>query len=639
MAIFVGTAGADVANAGSGIIVGFTGGTVADLNDTIGDKFIAYGGNDEVVAGLGNDTIRGGNGLDTVLGGDGDDLVKFSGTEIVAGDYMDGGNGTDTLQLVGDAALDLRDATIVSVENLIANAENNAIGLTAAQFAGFDTINAGQGTDTITVNTSGAFNLNARPAPILYNIENLAMKGSAANDSLTMSAALLGATAAIDLGDGANDKLIVENNDPDFFWSQLFPPGGIIGVEFITISDSNAAATISCGTSARDFAVNGNGGNDVITTYRGNDTISGGAGADTISSGDGRDLINLKDGDFAAGESINGNGGLDTIHATGIADFTLGIVDHIGTIVTGNAGAELTIPVSEIYGSGFFTISGGAGQDTFNFVFGNKHNKDFSALVLTGSIEHLNIAGSESRDYIVATSLADSIDAGAANDTVNGGLGDDTIKGGSSNDSLTGGAGSDFLDGGTGTDTVSYLNEAAVSIDLSVGIAGGAASGDVYSNIEIFEGSDTGNDLIIGNGAGNTFRGMGGADSLDGGGGNDTLDGGAAADSLQGGQGADVFDFNQVGDSTSAAPDTISGFTTGDDRINLRDIDPSTASGDQAFTFIGLAEFTGDGQARLVQSGADTIVEINIGGTAGAEMRIVLTGVTATDLSADDFVL
>ncbi len=57
MATFTGTAVDDEANAVFGVLTGFTGGSVTDLQDAIGDTFIGNNGNDTVVAGDGNDTL------------------------------------------------------------------------------------------------------------------------------------------------------------------------------------------------------------------------------------------------------------------------------------------------------------------------------------------------------------------------------------------------------------------------------------------------------------------------------------------------------------------------------------------------------------------------------------------------------
>ncbi|BAI90117.1 SBBP repeat-containing protein [Arthrospira platensis NCB002] len=77
-----------------------------------------------------------------------------------------------------------------------------------------------------------------------------------------------------------------------------------------------------------------------------------------------------------------------------------------------------------------------------------------------------------------------------------------------------------------------------------------------------------GNDTLIG-GKGNDFLDGGlGNDSLVGGGGRDTLIGGAGNDTLNGGPGADIFVFG-LGESRVAAPDHITDFDIGTDKIDL----------------------------------------------------------------------
>jgi Ca2+-binding RTX toxin-like protein len=103
----------------------------------------------------------------------------------------------------------------------------------------------------------------------------------------------------------------------------------------------------------------------------------------------------------------------------------------------------------------------------------------------------------------------------------------DTITGGDLADTLSGNAGNDIILGGLGADSIS----------------GG-----------------TGNDVLQGGAA---------ADTIDGGTGNDTITGGAGADSLTGGDSADTFVINAVTDSIQSSADTVVGFVTGSDKIEI----------------------------------------------------------------------
>ena len=55
---FAGTAGDDTANASTGTLSGFTGGSVAELQDDTGDMLDPLAGTDTIVAGSGDDVIN-----------------------------------------------------------------------------------------------------------------------------------------------------------------------------------------------------------------------------------------------------------------------------------------------------------------------------------------------------------------------------------------------------------------------------------------------------------------------------------------------------------------------------------------------------------------------------------------------------
>ena len=79
MTIFTGTENVDTANASSGLVSGFTGGTGAELQDNQDDTFFCLGGHDIVVAGGSNDILAGGAGNDQLNGGGGKDTMAQAG--------------------------------------------------------------------------------------------------------------------------------------------------------------------------------------------------------------------------------------------------------------------------------------------------------------------------------------------------------------------------------------------------------------------------------------------------------------------------------------------------------------------------------------------------------------------------------
>ncbi len=90
----------------------------------------------------------------------------------------------------------------------------------------------------------------------------------------------------------------------------------------------------------------------------------------------------------------------------------------------------------------------------------------------------------------------------------------------------------------------------------------------------------------------------------------------------------------------ASAPDVITDFSSLDgDRIRLDQIDAnSVGSGNQAFTFLGTAGFTGiPGQLHYVQAGPDLIVSGDVNGDRVADFQFVVQGVSS--LQASDFML
>ncbi|WP_436041195.1 M10 family metallopeptidase C-terminal domain-containing protein, partial [Rhizobium sp. LjRoot98] len=95
-------------------------------------------------------------------------------------------------------------------------------------------------------------------------------------------------------------------------------------------------------------------------------------------------------------------------------------------------------------------------------------------------------------------------------------------------------------------------------------------------------------------------------------------------------------------DSTVAVSgrDTIFDFSgTGGDRIDLSAIDANTAaSGNQAFTYVGTAAFTGKaGELRYVKAASDTYVYGDVNGDGKADFAIHLDD--AVSLAKGYFVL
>ncbi len=268
---------------------------------------------------------------------------------------------------------------------------------------------------------------------------------------------------------------------------------------------------------------------------------------------------------------------------------------RLSRVVLGTPGND------RIHLSGIVPVAAGAGQDVVIFNGDDRPTEgihlNFGKMGITFvSVEAF--VGSDLADTFIGTAASENFSGSDGNDRlfgragadrVQGNAGADLLSGGSGNDSLTGGSGRDRLTGGTGHDV----------------LAGGS-----------------------------------GIDSLSGGAGNDRLAGGLDADRLSGGSGADHFVFGSLADSTPDAADRIADFSRGEDSIDLSALDADTGqAGDQGFTFIGSAAYSGTaGELRSVVSATGrTVISGDVDGDSRTDVRVVLD--SARTLGASDFLL
>lgn len=234
-----------------------------------------------------------------------------------------------------------------------------------------------------------------------------------------------------------------------------------------------------------------------------------------IELADGADSLTFSavDSMFAAGLSVNGGDGDDSIDAT-----------------------ALTIKVSLQGGVGNDSLFGGEGSDYLN---GNSEN-----------------------DFIVGNGGDDSIQGGAGTDILSGGDGSDTVLGqGGINDVVSGGSGNDSLNGGSGSgDMLIETGSANMTLSNSqlAGIDTDNLAGFELANLTGDAGSNTINAVAFSGST--TLNGTGGDDSLlgslkfsnvlNGGAGTDVLYGGIRADQLNGDDGDNDSLTGSMGDDT-----------------------------------------------------------------------------------------
>ena len=277
-------------------------------------------------------------------------------------------------------------------------------------------------------------------------------------------------------------------------------------------------------------------------------------------------------------------------------------------------------------------------------------NDESGIIVGTGETDLLNgtafgnlICGFDGDDVIRGRDGDDELKGGNGDDVIYGNGGDDRLFGGKGNDVLKAGSGNDLLKGGAGADVlVGGSGENRLigggGADVLKGEGGedflkGGGGADV-----LYGGAD--NDLLKSGNGDDVLYGGSGDDILIGGRGLDVLRGGVGADQLTGGGGPDVFAFRSVSHSTpSSGYDTITDFNSGQmDIIDLSPIDAQSGSGNQAFDYIGTAEFSETmGELRIETVGPDIHVQADIDGDGQADFLLVVADVAT--LSASDFSL
>ncbi|WP_134682268.1 calcium-binding protein [Paracoccus ravus] len=309
---------------------------------------------------------------------------------------------------------------------------------------------------------------------------------------------------------------------------------------------------------------------------------------------------------------VSGGAGPDVLYGTSGADSMSGGAGN-DTYVVDNAGDR----VFEASNAGTDTV-----KSSVSFALGS----NFEKLALTGT-GHVNGSGN---------SLANAISGNAGNNVLNGGAGADSMSGGAGNDSyIVDNAGDRVFEASnSGTDTV----KSSISFALGSNLEKLALTGTDHVN-------GSGNSLanaISGNAGNNVLNGGSGNDVLVGGSGNDRIIGGAGADRLMGDVGADSFVFVALSESTvtSAGRDTITDFSTSqNDLIDLRSIDArTTLAGNQAFSYIGSAAFTGHAGELSARSGSyGTLISGDVNGDRVADFAVLLDDRIA--LQVDSFLL
>jgi Ca2+-binding RTX toxin-like protein len=613
---------------------------------------------DSLVGTAQHDIFIGRAGKDTMIGNGGDDAFRYSDlADFVAQESIDGGLGTDAIELTIAGSFDFRDLLYTSVEVLDFDATS---GTTTATFGGSSTqfgasainrIDGSAGVDSLIV-IGANVDLSALTFVNYSGGDTVSITGTAGNDVLTgtywfdtisggegddtlyglvSTDRLLGgndddelrvqggAFPNLSLLDGGDDYDIIAMFDITPFNNALdLSQAQIIGVEGLKLDVINGAATATLGghqlggavgfpiydiiaadlASAITLKVTGSFadlGNLTYTNWNANDQviILGTTGADYLLGSSKADLIGSSSN--AGIDLLSGFAGNDTLFGGADADELNG--GEGGDWLDGGAGAD---DLDGNTGFDFASYYEAAAGVTARLDYSSLNTGDAAGDTYT-AIEGL--IGTVHNDFLVGATGGDYLTAQGGDDYLAGEGGNDTIRGDGGQDHLWGGEGADALDGGGGYDIARYdFALTGVVARLDGGVNSGEATGDTYAGVEALYGSAFG-DYLIGDNAGNVLCGLDGDDLLYGLGGDDIL---------LGGTGIDAFAFNTSGFGTDGVLDfaTTAAAGAAHDYVDFRGL--------------VLASFA------INQVGANTHVVTDQG-------TVILQGITASTLVAGDF--
>ncbi|WP_434699701.1 beta strand repeat-containing protein [Pseudomonas sp. D1-1] len=349
---------------------------------------------------------------------------------------------------------------------------------------------AGGGNDEVRVSV-----INANGTVLAANVERLTYVGTGAftgygNDSDNV---ITGGSGNDTLyGGGGVDQLIGgSGNDTLYGGAGADQFIGGAGTDVAGYTDSNEAVTINLKTDVHSAIAAGDTytGIEVIRGSNFNDTFVGDGSGMQLDGGAGIDTVDYSGS--TAGVNVDIRNGWGTAGTGGDAE----------GIILGNIETVIGSAFNDVLSAGPYTViptvqlEGGAGDDIYNI------NLGLTPYIIEqagGGNDEVRVSVINANGTVLAANVERLTYVGTGAFTGYGNDSDNIITGGSGNDTLYGGAGADQLIGGAGYDIASYLDsKAAMAINLKTGVHSGIAAGDTYTGIEAIRGSNF-NDIFYG---------------------------------------------------------------------------------------------------------------------------------------------
>lgn len=546
-------------------------------------------------------------GTDKMTGGAANDIFNATTATLQAGDTLDGGGGTDTLNYTNTSAAALPAATLTSIEIINVNATSNLNSTDVSGLTALTNFNADRATATLTVTNAGAgvrygilgdntalspgsfnFGYAAGATVATLNLQNGVKSNSGTNVFLTGA----GVTSTVINSTGAANALSV-----------IGTAGVIVTAASSTSITINASTDLTAALSSTNDAkltVTGPGVVDLrgvnygfslnknIITIDASAQTTGGtliqagnpSNASTLKfiGGGGNDAVGLGTV-LAAGASLDGGGGTDTIRTNNATFITAVTGAFIKNFEIVDIAANITVDLDNLSANN--TLTGLRLGGASNVVNNVSAAVGANVTVYASGSPNLNLKGATTGGQIDTVTI-DANDGLAAVNTIN--LGAPGLTG---SEILNLKATDNLLV--SGLNNATSLTSIAVTGAGNVSVTSGAVA--VNSGMTVDASAATGNFTFNGTGAtgnGYTLKGSSGTNVLTGGSAPVTVD--ITKSTTK----ADQVLITSATGSTAAVFQVISGFTnaagTGD---KLDVINTMTITGNAGAAATGVTNLSG----------------------------------------------
>ena len=555
-------------------------------SQTTGAKGGAYATADVVA--VTNATLALTTGVDTTLvGGAGDDTFNATNTTLTAGDSLNGGAGTDTLALTSIAAGTYgTGVTTSSIENLTITATIGDATIDTSGMTGVTAVTSSGSTSNIALTglkAIPAVNMTGTSSNLNVGVASTVVAGTSDAATITLNGAAATASNTLTIDGVETFNVATSGSNTGTSTNVLTLSGTTLNSVNVTgAATARLSAALNATATSAGVVTSDAGAHDVTFT------VPAGA-ASNVAMGDGNDTVRIAS--ISALQSIDGGAGTDRLVSSVAVSTVTGAnvkgfesVQISGGVTVALPTATNTVSTLTIADAAGGTLTGFAAGGTVNLTTGGNATVT-NATGWTGTADAITVnvgaaSGTGSTGALTSLVSADLVETATLNNLQIGsdlsarsiGVSSTTLKsvvatGGSAPLTITGGA-------TTLTSVDASAVTGAVTFPSTISASGAALIGGAGN--DVITGA-AGADTLTGNAGNDTISGGAGADVISGGDGNDNITGGTGADNLTGGAGTDVFVFasnattaaTPVVTSTNAAPDTITDFVSGTDKISI----------------------------------------------------------------------